>query len=121
MIDTFTIQQIEAAFERWCNDSPESFIAELTRPVWKPEEVGEIYAFRYKGEGELWGYLEWGIKNAVANSAERRPLTPDEVPAWKRDKAALKVAIECLESNTISINSVKAALAKIRELTNEDR
>ncbi len=107
----YSIEEIEVAFERWCNDSPDSFITELTRPKWEPQ-VGEVYEFTDDYDSRF--IKRTPAHTAYATGNTRRPLTPDEVPA-------LKVAIEAI--NEIASGRVKPfnacmdALDKIKELT----
>ena len=117
----YSIEQIEAAIAAVRNGKlciPEKIITELIRPVWKPE-VGEVYSYPDFSGNEH--YLKHGFADVFKGN--ERPLTPDEVPAWKRDKAALKVAIEALESIAWSegdeISKAETAIGKIKELTNE--
>ena len=112
MTDTFTIEQIESAFKESLESgiapiTIEQFIAELTRPQWKPQ-VGEV-VFNLFNE-EYYDYVEHG---SVAKTV--RPLTPDEVPA-------LKVAIEYIagirnDPTKDQEGIAKRTLAKIQEMT----
>ena len=53
-----------------------------------------------------------------ANWDNLMPLTVDNVPAWERDKAALKVAIEFIKDHFNPLtDSREKTLAKIKELT----
>ncbi len=113
MTDTFTIEQIEAAMVMAGSIiDPADVIAELTRPVWKPE-VGEVVCNTFDHDClEYYNHVEHGAVSRVI-----RPLTPDEVPA-------LKVAIDNLKAFTVWDESVEQtrkdaidALARIKELT----
>jgi len=145
MTDKFTPELIESiikAFRRFdfhveetgtitfSESEVKSFIEELTASQWKPYKPihDEVY---YTG-GHYIKYREGDIL-----SGNPRSLTPDEVPAWKRDKEALKVAIKGLQEPYDFLNSMgdeldeaerqvmemlRFAIAKIKKLTaaNED-
>ena len=111
------IEQIEAAAKKinYGTSAAEMLIAELTQPKWKPQD-GEVY----KNPNGNYYKQKGGFKF----NPEARPLTPGEVPAWERDKAALKVAIEAIQANITAAvvhgwreDEMKEALAKIKELT----
>ena len=122
----YSIEQIEAAILKTSIDAHwnlsiediQPIIAELTKPKWIPQ-VGEVYNY---GGGE---YLK-RIQDHV-NPRKAKPLIPDEVPGWARDKAALKVAIKGLNIALEDVldyvvpigqkTRLRESLDKIKELT----
>jgi len=121
MSDKFTIEGLGSAWNRvnglhggrdMTDRALDDLIAELTRPQWKAQ-VGEVGAVR-KGNS-MWTYYGQG-ENLTGvepdDSFERRPLTPDEVPA-------LKVAIKYIQADDPDGNCFEV-LAEIAKLTGED-
>jgi len=128
------IKQIEAAFSKTfvglddrgyiCED----LIAALTRTQWKPQE-GEVHCW-WNEMGKEPFFISYEKREGEDNfhrDIKMRPLTPDEVPAWKE---TVKVAIMCFgrltctfEDDGDRVDYAEKALAKINELTaaNEDR
>ena len=117
MTDQYSIEQIEAAMKAAHYPSnSDAVIAELTKPVWRPQE-GEVVAHK-NNEND---YLLW--PETRTSGRHYRSLTPDEVPGWKTDKAALKVAIAALttlmggDTKDWYYQECAKYLAKIKELT----
>lgn len=125
MTDKFTIERIKSSWEICFSPSYtegmwQKFIAELTRPQWKPEE-GEVYYHSSPG-GIVPQYSVYCADVGRGITQHSRALTPDEVPA-------LKVAIEILKniakwrpSSKLEVPNINAgfALAEIAKLTGED-
>jgi len=116
--DSFTIEQVEAAALKAVGDEAASFvIAALTKSKWDGQK-GEVYAWTNSPHTEYkYAKSEGGYINPETITI-RRPLTPDEVPAWKRDQAALKVAIDYIQAGHSSVKGTYETLAKIKELIN---
>jgi len=94
----YSIEQIEAAVQKVTGgDSLDDWavvITELIKPQWTPQ-VGEVYFYSYLEDDQPTGSYEL-CHNDDYHVSSSRPLTPSEVPAWLRDKEALKVAMEAL-------------------------
>ena len=116
----YSIEQFKAAIKKNAtviDNNPlvlinvEEVIAELTHK-WEPQE-GEYYILETTGE-----CLQYDGEMAFDDGHIRRSLTPDEVPAWERDKAGLEVAIEFIKDHFNPLTDAREkTLAKIRELT----
>jgi len=133
MPDTFTIEQIKAAFYQHhrydinnvTNPEWDDFIAELTKSVWTP---GVEELVHYDSPSQI-GYCLYS--KGWMDNAKLRPLNSSEVPA-------LKVAIARIETNKKNlsywvkdsgiaqrwlntfegeIKHIDSTLAKIKELT----
>ena len=123
MSNTFTIEQIEAAMRKGGVDgyNASMVIAELTRPIWKPQN-GEVCWD--KGTERYWQHYEGTYFSPISKNASKmsamsnpRPLTPDEVPAWKRDLAVAISAFERIVEKTYGSHAnseAKAALVKLK-------
>ena len=116
---TWNQEQIEAAIVKVVKAARSGFmaspayignvIAELTKPKWTPQE-GEVYFHEYDHS-----YYMCKAEKGFNSDNQRRPLTPDEVPA-------LKVAIKALEYISPRVveysKYCETTLAEIKELTN---
>ena len=122
----YSIEQIEAAVQKATGGDSiynwEVVIAELTRTQWNGQ-IGEVVFQSYLEDDQPTGdYFK--MEESDQELKNCRSLLLSEVPGWKRDKEALKVAIEALQNGlcltrTNTREHLEAALTKIEELHNE--
>ena len=98
---------VRTGADRGCSIDIDKVIAELTNSGYDPD-MGEVCWMQTSNLGVL--LVKFSPDRSAKNSY--RPLTPDEVPGWKRDKEKLKITTEALRIVTNSKSRVPSSVAE---------